>query len=63
MNGLKEYQRRRLELGDMIRAALYVARARRDEEVGTRARQLLARLARDRLCWRWSASSAEARAP
>jgi ribosome biogenesis GTPase A len=48
MNGLKEYQRRRLELGDMIRAALYVARARRDEEVGTRARQLLARLARDR---------------
>jgi small GTP-binding protein len=49
MSGLKDYQRRRLELGDMIRAALHVARARRDEPAGTRARQLLARLAEDRL--------------
>ncbi|MGH3781176.1 MAG: dynamin family protein [Pseudonocardiaceae bacterium] len=48
MNGLKEYQRRRLELGDMIRAALHVARERSDEQTGTRARQLLARLAEDR---------------
>jgi ribosome biogenesis GTPase A len=48
MNGLKEYQRRRLELGDMIRTALNAARARHDEEAATRARQLLARLAADR---------------
>ncbi len=48
MKGLKEYQRRRLELGDIIRAALHVAREHRDEETGTRARQLLARLAEDR---------------
>lgn len=48
MNRLTEYQRHRLELGDTIRAALYVARARRDEHAGARARQLLARLAEDR---------------
>lgn len=48
MNGLQEYQRRRLELGDMIRAALHVARGRRDDEACTRARQLLARLAEGR---------------
>ena len=48
MNGLKDYQRYRLELGDMIRAALHVARARRDDQVGTQARHLLGRLAENR---------------
>jgi hypothetical protein len=48
VNGLKEYQRRRLELGDMVRAALHVARGYVDEEAGRQARQLLSRLAEDR---------------
>lgn len=49
MDGLREYQRRRLELGDMLRAALHVARNRADEQTELRARRLLARLAEDQL--------------
>jgi Dynamin family len=48
MNGLRIYQERRLELGDMIRAALHVARASGDQLVEKQARELLARLAADR---------------
>ena len=48
MNGLRTYRDRRLELGDMIRAALHVARASGDQLAEKRARELLARLAADR---------------
>jgi predicted GTPase len=48
MGELKAYRDRRLELGDMIRAALHVARASGDEQAEKRARELLARLAADR---------------
>ena len=48
MNGLSTYRDRRLELGDMIRAALHVARASGDQLAEKRARELLARLAADR---------------
>jgi Dynamin family len=48
MSGLRTYRDRRLELGDMIRAALHVARASRDQVAEKRARDLLARLAADR---------------
>jgi hypothetical protein len=48
LNGLRTYRDRRLELGDMIRAALYVARASEDQLAEKRARELLARLAADR---------------
>jgi Dynamin family len=48
MSGLSTYRDRRLELGDMIRAALHVARASGDQLVEKRARELLARLAADR---------------
>lgn len=48
MDGLKEYQRRRLDLADVIRAALYIARAYTDDEREQEARQLLARLSADR---------------
>jgi hypothetical protein len=41
------YQQRRLELADLMRAALHVARGRRDEMSESRVRQLLARLADD----------------
>jgi GTPase SAR1 family protein len=47
MGELQAYRDRRLELGDMIRAALYMARSSGDEEVEQRARELLARLAAD----------------
>jgi hypothetical protein len=47
MDELQAYRDRRLELGDMIRAALYMARSSGDEEVEQRARELLARLAAD----------------
>ncbi len=47
LNGLRTYRDRRLELGDMIRAALYVARASEDQLAEKRARELLARLAAD----------------
>ncbi len=48
MNRLTAYRDSRLELGDMIRAALHLARGSGDEEAGKRARELLARLAADR---------------
>ena len=48
MNGLTAYRDSRLELGDMIRAALHLARGSGDEEAEKRARELLARLAGDR---------------
>jgi hypothetical protein len=48
MDELKSYADRRLELGDMIRAALYLARQADDEQAEQRARDLLARLAADR---------------
>ena len=49
MNGLTTYRDGRLKLGDMIRAALHVARASGDQQAEKRARELLARLATDRL--------------
>ena len=48
MNGLVAYRDRRLELGDMVRAALHLARSRADAAAEERARELLARLAADR---------------
>lgn len=48
MSGLTAYRDSRLELGDMIRAALHLARGSGDEEAEKRARELLARLAADR---------------
>jgi ethanolamine utilization protein EutP (predicted NTPase) len=48
MTGLRTYRDRRLELGDMIRAALHVARGCRDQLAEKQARDLLARLATDR---------------
>jgi hypothetical protein len=48
MDELTEYQHRRLELGDMIRAAIHIACGCRDQGAEQKARQLLARLAQDR---------------
>jgi Dynamin family len=48
VNELTAYRDSRLELGDMIRAALHLARGSGDEEAEKRARELLARLAADR---------------
>jgi hypothetical protein len=45
MDELRAYADRRLELGDMIRAALHLARGSGDEQAEVRARDLLARLA------------------
>ncbi len=45
MDELRTYADRRLELGDMIRAALHLARGSGDEQAENRARDLLARLA------------------
>ncbi len=45
MDELKAYADRRLELGDLIRAALHLAQASRDEQADSQARDLLARLA------------------
>jgi len=45
MDELKAYAGRRLELGDLIRAALHLAQASQDEQAENRARELLARLA------------------
>jgi hypothetical protein len=47
MDELRTYAARRLELGDMIRAALHVAHGSGDEEAENQARDLLARLAAD----------------
>jgi Dynamin family len=48
VSGLQAYHDSRLELGDMIRSALHLARGAGDEEAEKRARELLARLAADR---------------
>ncbi len=48
MDELRSHAGRRLVLGDMIRAALYLAREAGDERAEQRARDLLARLAADR---------------
>ncbi|HTW00178.1 MAG TPA: dynamin family protein [Streptosporangiaceae bacterium] len=48
IDGLAAYRDRRLELGDMIRAALHLARSRADAAAEERSRELLARLAADR---------------
>jgi hypothetical protein len=47
MDELRTYADRRLELGDMIRAALHLARGSGDEQAERRARDLLSRLAAD----------------
>ncbi|MFD2474821.1 dynamin family protein [Amycolatopsis silviterrae] len=47
MDVLRDYQSLRLELADLLRAALHLARARGDQERESRARALLARLAED----------------
>ena len=47
MDELRTYADRRLELGDMIRAALHLARECGDERAVNRARDLLSRLAAD----------------
>jgi len=46
-SGLRGYRDRRLELGDMLRAALHLAHSRGDANAEDRARDLLARLAGD----------------
>ena len=46
--GLRGYQDRRLELGDILRAALHLAHSRGDARAEDTARGLLARLAEDR---------------
>jgi len=48
MDGLTDYQKRRLELADMIRSALPVARAHGDDEREQQIRTLLTRLAAGR---------------
>jgi len=47
MDELRTYADRRLELGDMIRAGLHLARGCGDERAENRARDLLSRLAAD----------------
>jgi Dynamin family len=47
-SGLQGYRDRRLELGDMLRAALHLAHSRGDTGAEDQARDLLAHLARDR---------------
>ncbi len=47
MDELRAYADRRLELGDMIRAALHLARGAGDKQAENRARDLLSRLAAD----------------
>ena len=61
MDELRTYADRRLELGDMIRAALHLARGSGDQQAENRARDLLSRLAADRSSSPWWASSAGAR--
>lgn len=48
MSGLMSYRDRRLELGDLLRAALYLARSCADTRTESQARELLSRLADDR---------------
>jgi hypothetical protein len=46
--GLRRYRERRLELGDILRAALHLAHSCGDDDAENRARDLLTRLAADR---------------
>jgi hypothetical protein len=62
MDELRTYADRRLELGDMIRAALHLARGSGDEQAENRARDLLTRWPPARSSSPWRASSAGARA-
>ena len=48
MTGLMSYRDHRLELGDLLRAALHLARSRADADAESHARELLSRLAADR---------------
>lgn len=48
MDGLKGYQHRRLELADMLREVLHIARGYRDQRAEQQVRRLLSRLAEDR---------------
>ena len=48
MDGLREYQQRRLDLADMLRAVMHVARHHDDAEREGEARALLTRLATGR---------------
>jgi hypothetical protein len=48
MDSLRDYHHRRLELGDMLRSALNIARGSQDEDIENQARSLLSRLAEDR---------------
>jgi hypothetical protein len=47
MDELRTYAGRRLELGDMVRAALHLARGCGNKQAESQARELLARLAAD----------------
>ena len=48
MDGLRDYQQRRLDLADMLRAVMHVARHHDDAERKREARALLTRLAAGR---------------
>jgi predicted GTPase len=48
VTGLISYRDPRLELGDLLRAALHLARSRGDADAESDARELLSRLAADR---------------
>lgn len=48
MSALKNYRDRRLELSDLLRAALHLARSCADTDTESQARELLSRLAADR---------------
>jgi len=61
MDELKACADRPLELADMLRAALHVARGSGDEQAQGRARNLLARLAADQFHLASWVSSAGAR--
>jgi hypothetical protein len=47
-SGLRSYRKHRLELGDILRAALHLAHSCGDDDAENQARDLLARLAADR---------------
>lgn len=49
ITGTTEYRRGRLELADLLRAALHVAHGRGDDDAEASVRNLLARLAEDQL--------------
>jgi hypothetical protein len=59
---LSEYRRRKLELAEVVRAAMLLAERRHDQERVTTGRDLLARLLGTASSLRWSGSSVAARA-